>query len=899
MSKGTTGQLIKYAALPGLLPRVGKLFFSGFAHIAMYMAVVFHAARLLPYNHPYLRSDSAGRYGIRHVLMEARRNLAIKRENVDQVIIYYTIVGGMFLLFAQFLMLGFSLFSGVAHASGITPAFLQQFFSTPNATDDVAFVLLDLVFGVPGVFTDVGGGVTCVAAGIPCFTNQNTTIVASWPGAFHDGMLLLFQFYNTGILAVGLIVFLYLVATTVGETAVTGSPFGKRFNQGWAIPRMIFAIALLVIVPFGSNNSFGMNVAQIMTLRIAKWGSGLATNAWATFNEELSAGGSSPMGQPQNLVVLPNPPHFNTILEWAYAVHACRWIEGWLRGPDGSKVIEIFQVYGNNAVPMPGGFQAAVTNARSVITPTTSAGSEEIVIVIGEIDPAYSEYRGSVRPICGELVIQIKDLATPGAQTVQEMFYDIVLEMLVNDDLFSFDGEAVARRFMPIIEKDPFAPVPFSDLLKADYVDYYDDLVREAILAGRADQIADPNWLPAVTDMGWGGAGIWYNRVAQFNGSYVASSHNLPTPKKYPEVMEQVRVERARESGWVTGIERFNPKMPDGSLVNLAHPDDIYAAMAYYYAVSAWQDQFTQPTGNIFQDTITAVFGLEGLFNLVDNVNIHPLAQLVGVGRSLVESAKLNLGFSFGAGIFGGLANLLGRTEIGGATISMAEFSVQVGLMLLSVGFILYYILPFMPFIYFFFAMMTWVKSVFEAMVGVPLWALAHIRIDGEGLPGSAGLDGYYLMFEVLIRPVLIVFGLLAGLAIFAAQVYVLHEIWHLAVTNLSGFDGVATVGYQAPVAGQTGSLEFLRDPVSSFFYTVLYAIIVYIQAVASFKLVDLIPDNILRWMGASVTSFGEIAKDPAEDLLTYAAAGSQILGGAIGKGAHGGLDLARNLGRK
>ncbi|MBI4031679.1 MAG: DotA/TraY family protein, partial [Proteobacteria bacterium] len=891
-------QIIKYAALPGLLPRAGRLFFSGFSHIAMYMAAAFHAARLLPYNHPYLRADSIGRYGMRHVLMEARRNLVIKRENIDQVIIYYAVLGGIFLLFAQFLILGFSLFSGAAHASGITPAFLQQFFSTPNATDDVAFVLLDLVFGIPGVFTDVGGGITCVAAGIPCFTNQNTAIVASWPGALHSGMLLLFQFYNTGILAVGLIVFLYLVATTVGETAVTGSPFGKRFNRTWAVPRMIFAIALLVIVPFGTNNSFGMNVAQIMTLRIAKWGSGLATNAWILFNTELGSGNSTPMGQPENLVVLPNPPHFNTLLEWAYTVHTCRWIEGWLRGPDGSKTIEVFQIYGNNAVPMPGGFQAAVTNARSIITPTTSARSEEIVIVIGEIDPAYNKYPGSVRPICGEIVVQVKDLTTPGAQTVQERYYDILLELLVNDALFWADGEAVARRFMPIMEKDPFSPVPFGNFLKTDYIDYYDDLVRQAILAGRADQVADPNWFPAVTDMGWGGAGIWYNRVAQYNGSYIAASFSLPTPKKYPEVMEQVRMERARESGWVTGIERYNPKLPDGTLVNLAQPDDIYAAMAYYYAVNSWQDLFIQPTGNIFQDTITAVLGLEGLFNLVDNVSVHPLAQLVGVGRSMVESSMMNLGFSFGAGLFGGLANLLGRTEIGGLGISMADFAVQIGLMGLSIGFILYYILPFMPFIYFFFATMTWIRSIFEAMVGVPLWALAHIHIDGEGLPGPAGLDGYYLMFEIMIRPILIVFGLLAGLAIFAAQVYVLHEIWHLAVTNITGFDNLQTKGYQTPVAGQTGSLEFMRDPVSSFFYTALYAIIVYLQAVASFKLVDLIPDNILRWMGASVTSFGEIAKDPAEQLLTYAAGGSQVLQSTLQKGAQGGLDVMRNLGR-
>ena len=50
------------------------------------------------------------------------------------------------------------------------------------------------------------------------------------------------------------------------------------------------------------------------------------------------------------------------------------------------------------------------------------------------------------------------------------------------------------------------------------------------------------------------------------------------------------------------------------------------------------------------------------------------------------------------------------------------------------------------------FAVGGWVKGLFEAMVGVPLWALAHIRIDGQGLAGDAALNGYFLIFEIFIH---------------------------------------------------------------------------------------------------------------------------------------------------
>ena len=54
-----------------------------------------------------------------------------------------------------------------------------------------------------------------------------------------------------------------------------------------------------------------------------------------------------------------------------------------------------------------------------------------------------------------------------------------------------------------------------------------------------------------------------------------------------------------------------------------------------------------------------------------------------------------------------------------------------------------------MPFIYFFFALAGWIKSIFEAVVAMPLRALAHLRIDGEGLPGPGATNGYFLLLEI------------------------------------------------------------------------------------------------------------------------------------------------------
>src|SRR6185295_8673738 len=142
----TVRKVLKYSLLPGIVPRTKDFFTSGFSYVSLFMALAFRAADLLPANHPYLISTNFGRFGIRQVLAEARRNLVFRRENTDQIVIYYTIQLGIFLIFMEFVMLALSLTAHTAHA-GTFGAWVGQFFGTTamGPSGDVAFILLDHV----------------------------------------------------------------------------------------------------------------------------------------------------------------------------------------------------------------------------------------------------------------------------------------------------------------------------------------------------------------------------------------------------------------------------------------------------------------------------------------------------------------------------------------------------------------------------------------------------------------------------------------------------------------------------------------------------------------------------------------------------------------------------------
>jgi hypothetical protein len=140
------------------------------------------------------------------------------------------------------------------------------------------------------------------------------------------------------------------------------------------------------------------------------------------------------------------------------------------------------------------------------------------------------------------------------------------------------------------------------------------------------------------------------------------------------------------------------------------------------------------------------------------------------------------------------------------------------------------------------------------------------------------------MIFEIFLRPIMIVFGLIAAVSIFAAMAVTLNAVFDIAVINAGG------ANYQN--SGTITFMEFARGPIDQLFYTVLYAVLMYIMAMSSFKMIDLIPNQIMRWMGAGVAAFasgsgiGDSAQGLMSNMTTYGTGSvSQAVGG-IQKGS-------------
>jgi len=858
---------------------------SGFQYIAFFVALVYQLVRLIPEGHPYTDTNNIGRFSIRHVIAEAANHLTFNLKNVDQIILFCLILIGMIIGLIQLAALLISI--SFAPAIAAIPSFTELFVAK-NPTQDIAFMFMDLVFGMPGIFD------SCIATGAKCTTLNGSAVGegakhifgGSYLGGINDGNTIPFpihvglhnmlQIYSYGLLVIAAFITIYFIFVVLAETAQSGTPFGKRFNKVWAPIRIVVAFGLLI--PIGAQ---GLNSSQYLVLYAAKFGSAFASNGWLIFNNTLT---SSYLGEVDNLIATANPPEVGSLMQFLFVAKTCA---------EYYKLNDEIDIH-----PYLVRTPASATPNLLINAGTTydellafANGESKVTMRFGvENSKDYALYKGFVKPLCGEMQFTLSDgriySTVNGTKIMEEAYFSAFTSSYFVWFADNFPLVYV-KKYSPKHNKTDLH-LPGKNFY-TNFLNHYQEKLNNALKEAVEAEKSSGRWqenIEGLKERGWGGGAIWYNRIAEMNGALTTAILNVPVPTLYPAVMENVKDIKIQTDKNISTSNRFDPKLANGQEVKGMNADDKTQANILYQAFQDWQDSgmqlssHTAPTGNIIIDIINGIFGTQGLFDMRANAKSHPLAQLSTIGRSLIEAAIQNIGLAIIGGISGVLVGSL-SSFIGAAAGVAAGFLISIATIAMSIGFVLFYVLPFLPFVYFFFAVTGWIKGIFEAMVGAPLWALAHIRIDGNGLAGQAAATGYFLIFEVFLRPILITFGLLASTSIFSAMVLMLNEIFELVVANLTGFSGVGK-------KDGTISMEMFRGPLDEFMFTVVYAVIVYLMGMSSFKLIDNIPNNILRWMGQNISTFNDSREDPAQSLMGTAWIGGERTFSSLGGGLSG-----------
>ncbi len=973
MRASNTTQALKYLLLPGLMPRVGSLFFSGFGPVAYFLALLAVRAGLIPKSHSILQKRELR---IRDILAVAATHLTFKWDNSDKILIYCAILCAVVCLIGFIaVMISFAVLT-TAHAAISTPGWVPSMFYTEFPQNDVAFMMLDRVLGVPGIFNS------------EIITNTAKYGIA--PNGLQMATQALFGFFSWGLMIIATFILLYFIIEIVWDITQTGQPIGETLSNTWIPLRFVLAFGLLIPI------SDGLNSAQYITLYAAKLGSGMATNAWGAFNLETQI---NPTGlDDEQLIGVLGYQDLSNLLKGLMLIKACTETNKWGvissgatgqsgmgDGTDGSYHVAPFIVNGKQSKSLFSYFgMDSILGPSNVYNPTplgvvTGDASDPfarimnfseaggIRLVMGYKNPTntalYEKYPGGVLPVCGEVFIPISGYNGESLLASEAYFYAVIYTLLNtardgatlspteynsslavireytrtsseyqrymrklrwahhDDRKCAKDGNADNYESFDEAQSDGKELGLCNDPIPADYWNDYLSLtstlflydpynVAHAFLTDVPNPTVDMYSIGQTTHssmglpdmmlidiprmrLGWGGAGIWYNKLSEKNGSIVGAVGAIPVIKSMPMIMQKMQEKRARDVKHLgTGFcEQYsiakggsNPAtMPDERAQFTAE----LSRMLYMTCKSLFENDHillevygssgelvfkpnNQKYINPIENGMASVFSEFKLFDIHANDGVLPMTQLSTVGRLLVDKSILALLGSMGSAAIGGLQHMAaasadgkdmasmntiaeGFGELSGALLSFAVFG-------LTAGVILHYVIPMLPFIYFFFAVGRWVKTIFEALVGVPLWALAHLRLEGPGLPGEAASSGYFLLLEIFIRPLVTVIALVGSFAAFNAMVLVMNSIFDLITTNFGG----ASLSFAG--TGMT-MIDNARGIVDQFFYTILYIILTYMIGMASFKLIDIIPDNVLsRWLGIGVHSFG--SSDNADDLI-------------------------------
>ena len=589
-----------------------------------------------------------------------------------------------------------------------------------------------------------------------------------------------------------------LVYHTVAGTVATARE-GRWGFGGWEIVRVVLAVALLAPLP-GS----GLNGGQHVVLGLAKLGAGFADRIWTPMQDQVITGR-------EILVPSGNSVAWRAAIVGALSAETCRYVANATHG--GQEVVRVREAARREALVR---HYDGVEGGRRRTEDLCGA------IVYEGLNPV--RMRGGLVPV------PVEETAAIRASRTHREALEAVLPVL--QGVAAEFGEAIVGG-----RAGEDLPDVAASLEAAGVVETYRAVLDSGL--GQAQDQAQTQLMEeaarASAEKGWLGAASIFNVVARRAGEFQISAVSAP-----------------RAVGPVANLADKSSEADKAvqALVANLEGSPVFGVMA------------SGPAGR-------AVGGREGESGRIDAIfqwlefdltvvadSGNPIADLSALGHTLIEMAMTTM-----IGV-AGLSAASGPVVPGLWTVMDGFVGTVAGIMLVA-GAVLAYVVPALPFIRFLFGIFAWVLSVVEAVLAVSVFAAAHVtRGEGNSLVTSATRQGWLFLPGLVLRPVLMLFGLLLGYFVAVAVVGLFSDIWlpYLASSRESG--GLGIIGFPAMLA--------------------LYTFVAFGLLNGAFKLIDILPDAVLQWIGGRAGA-GDAGADRVGSATTagFGQVGALRLGGA------------------
>ena len=636
--------------------------------------------------------------------------------------------------------------------------------------------------------------------------------------------------FNGAVLAIGGILAAYtILAGTIG-TAHDGEMLGKKFSSVWVPIRT--ALGTAAILPMVK----GYCVMQLLVAWVIIQGIGLADAVWSSY---MSASNIA-----KTVVVSMEKPQVKALAWNAFGSLTC------MRA-----------------------YEKIYTDTRSgpagAIYPPLKFGTSSDTSAPGKIITSFgvtTEAGGFFKDSCGSLSIEnTTPLPAGNASGDFNLLGDL---SSLNGDLSSADAAHVTAVNTMIASLDgiakAFAANPNNTAgieaqVSAAAAAY--ETTTKAAAAGIVAKLADFHQLEqSATKDGWMLAGAWFMRMAYLS-----------------EVAQKAVAKVPEASGASGSVNKVFSDQYEGKYLKplLDLKSKSISAGEFGIANSESQSSSAESGGAGLWDWIKSGFSADKLIKKVFRAdaitagasNEHPVMAMKRVGNWAGIAAGAMYIKYVGALFAVGAAQGSG-TSVAIATLPLAMIVFPA---LMAVSFSLSFVLPMMPFMIWIGVILGWIILCVEAMIAAPVWAVMHLSPHGDDLTGTGG-QGYRLVLSLMLRPVLMVFGLIAALTIITVFGQMINKVfWD--VFMLSQQDSNIIIWLVGLIAAPLVYFGLMLTIIKK-----------------TMDVIHIIPDQLLGWFGGGGQQLGNYGSAiGGEGARSYTAiAGVADIGGR-------GLDAKRN----
>lgn len=645
---------------------------------------------------------------------------------------------------------------------------------------------------------------------------------------------------NLAILFFAGAVLIYMIYTSIMDTASDGKMMGQSTDSRYTVLRAAVGVVLLLPV------KGGFTIAQVVVLYLLVWGSGLADNAWIRVAENNIASvsytaPSSRIGSGAHSL----PPAATTGFAEAFRARTA----GYLCANYLNQASETLGL-GTSVHPIS-------ANRITVIQDSTGNSNQYRWYFKDN-----SDHYGNSSSLCGVVRIIAYEYLDPsqmsniwsnltGANLVN---FTNTFNVLTKDASVTAQVTAMgvidsyARRLSQQIIQNQRDDEKNKELITEGmsealdtYITTYQNMMRSYSQTNDYSQAL----LQMATRNGWIFAANWQRMISNIYVKAKAALYNVTIGASDPSDPQTVFGVGYNGAGSETVVffQEFRNQRQYFDGISSA----FSAAALNRDVMTVGQREFENGTAimNWLADTVTGLMGRNDGANDASNFWSDPLLEIQDIGTVLLTSAA-------GAKAVTTASAISPDPRIR----AVDQFLGPLATVMVVLGVVLAIIVPFMPIIYYVGAVIGWVILAVEAVFATPITIIMFFAPQRQANFFGSNHNALLTLFGVLLRPFFIVVGLIAAYLIMRVGIDIINVL----------FTGI--VSLLAPEGSISSIYMFLGT-------IMVYVLVVIFTVMHCCSLITGLSDYVLGWIGVGMSSL--VKANPMEGVQGTLGVGGRL----------------------